>query len=317
MNGPMYQDLGKGIFCIEAMYQRPGLASCYLLQEGDAAVLIDTGTAHTVPTVRQLLEQQGLRPEQVQYVMPTHVHLDHAGGVGELMQQLPEAKLVVHPFGARHMIDPTKLTAGATAVYGEEKFHENFGQLKAVDKERVIEAGDSYTLNLNGRQLVCLDTPGHARHHYCVYDESSNGFFTGDTFGISYREFDNLKGQYIFIPSTPVQFDPDAWHLTIDRLMEYNPEHMYLTHYSRIGDLPRMAESLHRCLDAYVELSKSVTADNRYKQLVTGLKQIYLEQLKQHECDLLPERQEELLSMDLDINAQGLEVWMQRQEKSV
>ncbi len=317
MGSSMYQNLGKGIFCIEAMYQRPGLAACYLLQQGDAAVLIDTGTAHTVPTIMDLMAQQGLQPEQVRYVMPTHVHLDHAGGVGELMQLLPEAKLIVHPFGARHMIDPTKLTAGATAVYGEEKFHQDFGQLKAVPEERVIEAADGFTIDLNGRQLVCLDTPGHARHHYCVYDEHSNGFFTGDTFGISYREFDNHNGQFIYAPSTPVQFDPDTWHLTIDRLLEYSPEQMYLTHYGRIEDPPRMAEMLHRSLDAYVELTRSVTTDGRHEQLKAGLKKIYLQQLRQHDCTLPLAQQEELLSLDLEINAQGLEVWIQRQEKSV
>jgi glyoxylase-like metal-dependent hydrolase (beta-lactamase superfamily II) len=314
VNSSMYQDLGRGIFCIEAMYQRPGLASCYLLQEGDAAVLIDTGTTHTVPGVMQLLEQQGLAPEQVRYVMPTHVHLDHAGGVGELMQRLPEAQLVVHPFGARHMIDPAKLTAGATAVYGEEKFREDFGQLQAVPEERVIEAPDGYSVDLNGRQLVCLDTPGHARHHYCVYDEQSKGFFTGDTFGISYREFDNHNGQYIFAPSTPVQFDPEAWHKTINRLMGYNPQQMFLAHYGRIDNLPPMAEQLHRCLEAYVELAGSVSADNRQQQLKDGLQRIYLEQLREHGCSLSTERQLELLSLDLEINAQGIEVWLQRQE---
>lgn len=316
MGDSLYRNLGNGIFCIDAMYQRPGLAACYLLRQGDVAVLIDTGTTHTATTIIDLLQQQGLQPQQVRYVMPTHVHLDHAGGVGELMQQLPEARLVVHPFGARHMIDPAKLTAGATAVYGEEKFQQDFGQLKAVPEERVIEAADGFTIDLNGRQLVCLDTPGHARHHYCVYDESSNGFFTGDTFGISYREFDNHNGQFIFAPSTPVQFDPDAWHQTIDRLMGYSPEFMYLAHYGRIDDLQSMAGQLHRCLDAYVELTQSVTADGRYEQLLTGLKQIYLEQLRQHECSLPLARQEELLSLDLAINAQGLEVWMQRQEKA-
>ncbi len=316
MGSSMYQDLGQGIFRIEAMYQRPGLAACYLLQQGDSAVLIDTGTAHTVPTIMDLIAQRGLQPEQIRYVMPTHVHLDHAGGAGELMQLLPEAKLVVHPFGARHMIDPTKLAASATAVYGEEKFHQDFGRLKSVPAERVVEAADGFTIDLNGRQLVCLDTPGHARHHYCVYDEHSNGFFTGDTFGISYREFDSHNGPFIYAPSTPVQFDPDTWHLTIDRLMSYNPQQMYLAHYGRIQELPRMAEMLHRCLDAYVELTQSVTTDDRHEQLKAGLKRIYLQQLQHHGCTLPLARQEELLTLDLDINAQGLEIWIQRQEKN-
>ncbi len=309
----MYQELDHGIFRIDAMYQRPALAACYLLRQGDAAVLIDTGTTHTVPTIMGLLERQGLRPEQIRYVMPTHVHLDHAGGVGELMQLLPEAQLVIHPYGARHMIDPSKLQAGATAVYGEAKFKEDFGELIAVPEQRVIEAPDGYTVDLNGRQLLCLDTPGHARHHYCVYDEQSNGIFTGDTFGLSYREFDNHNGQFILVPSTPVQFDPDAWHQTIDRLMSYAPQYMYLTHFGRIDDLPRMAEKLHQGLDAYVELCASVNKENRYQQLKDGLLAIYLQQLQQHECALPLEQQRELLSMDLDINAQGLEVWMERQ----
>ncbi len=316
MNSSMYQDLGDGIFCIEAMYQRPGLAACYLLRQGNEAVLIDTGTTHTVPTVLDLLQQQGMKPEHVKYVMPTHVHLDHAGGAGELMHVLPEAKMVIHPFGSRHLIDPTKLQASATAVYGESQFKKDFGQLKAVPKERVIEAPDGFTVDLNGRKLVCLDTPGHARHHYCVYDEQSNGFFTGDTFGISYRELDSHNGQFIFAPSTPVQFDPDTWHKTIDRLMGYSPEQMYLAHYCRIKDLPRMAEMLHQSLDAYVELCKSVSAEGRYEQLTAGLKQIYLNQLKQHGCALPRLEQEELLKLDLDINAQGLEIWMQRLEKA-
>jgi len=312
----MYQELNNGIFLIEAMYQRQGFAACYLLRQGDEAALIDTGTNHTVPTVLELIKQQGLTPEQIKYVMPTHVHLDHAGGVGELMRQLPEAQLVVHPFGSRHMIDPSKLQAGAAAVYGEAKFKEDFGELIAVPEERVIEAGDNFSVDLNGRKLVCLDTPGHARHHYCVYDEQSNGFFSGDTFGVSYRELDNHNGQFISLPSTPVQFDPDAWHTTLDRLMSYSPKYMYLTHYGRIKDLPRMADKLHKDLYAYVELCKSVSKENRYEQLKAGLLEIYLKQLKQHECALPIEQQKKLLSLDLDINAQGLEVWMQRQENT-
>ncbi len=315
MDTHLYQELDHGIFRIDTGYLRPGLAACYLLRQGDAAVLIDTGTTHTVTRVMDLLKQQGLKPQQVRYVMPTHVHLDHAGGVGELMQLLPEAELVVHPYGSRHMVDPGKLQAGATAVYGEAKFKESFGELIAVSEQRVIEAADGYTVDLNGRKLVCLDTPGHARHHYCVYDEQSNGFFSGDTFGISYREFDNHNGQFIFVPSTPVQFDPDVWHRTIDRLMDYAPRYMYLTHFGRIDDLPRMAEQLHQNLDAYVKLCKSVTAENRYQQLEAGLLTIYLNLLKQHECALPRVKQEELLSLDLGINAQGLDIWIQRQEK--
>ena len=310
-----YSDLGRGVTCIETHYQRPGLASCYLLQEGDAAALIDTGTAYTAPFIMQLLRLRGVQPRQVKYVIPTHVHLDHAGGTGQLMQHLPQAKLVVHPQGARHLIDPAKLTAGASAVYGEEKFVQDFGELIPVAAQRVMEAPDGLVLDLNGRKLRCLDTPGHARHHLCLWDEQSRGFFTGDTFGLAYKELYTGKGPFLMLPSTPVQFDPDAWHLTLDQLMGYEPERMYLTHYCGLERPTDLVSVLHREIDAYVEIALASEATERHATIYASLRNYYLEGLREHGCTLSEQEIDHLLELDLELCAQGLVVWLQRREK--
>src|SRR5690606_23693744 len=147
------------------------------------------------------LEAAGLTPADVDWLILTHVHLDHAGGAGELMACLPNARLVVHPRGARHMIDPSKLWAGALAVYGEEEMQRSYGTLRPIPAERVVEAPDGHVVELAGRALRCLDTPGHARHHNAIHDEPSGCVFTGDTFGLSYRELDSARGPFV-IPTT-------------------------------------------------------------------------------------------------------------------
>ncbi|WP_455217384.1 MBL fold metallo-hydrolase, partial [Kaarinaea lacus] len=199
-------DLDYGITQLDAEYIRPGVAALYLLQQGGQVAIIETGTTLSVPAVITALEQRGLSSQDVAYVIPTHVHLDHAGGAGELMSICPNAQLVIHPYGAKHMIDPSRLVEGTIAVYGEEKFKKLYGDLKPIQEDRVVEAPDNFELLFNGRKLSFLDTPGHARHHFCVYDDTSRGIFSGDTFGISYPQLGTGRGPFIFPTTTPVQF---------------------------------------------------------------------------------------------------------------
>jgi glyoxylase-like metal-dependent hydrolase (beta-lactamase superfamily II) len=302
-----------GITRIDCGYLRPGLAACYLLVHAGRAAFVDTGTWHTVPLMLEALARAGLTPEAVDYVCPTHVHLDHAGGAGELMRRLPNARLVMHPRGAPHMIDPAKLTAGALAVYGEDKFREGFVELAPVPAARVIEAPDGFELSLNGRRLQFLDTPGHASHHYCIWDETSRGCFTGDTFGISYREFDTAAGPFVFPPTTPVQFKPEAWHLSLDRLLALHPERMFLTHFGMVLDVPRLAADLHRRIDEYAALARRVhDADDRYTALHAALRASLIRAIQAHGCTLGEDDIAHVLELDLDLNTQGLLVWLDR-----
>jgi glyoxylase-like metal-dependent hydrolase (beta-lactamase superfamily II) len=310
-----YTDLPDRISCIDTLYQRPGLAACYLIESAGEAALIDTGTAPMAPRLLALLTHKGIRPEQVKYVIPTHVHLDHAGASGQLMQQLPRARLVVHPRGARHLIDPTKLIAGATAVYGEAKFKALYGELLPVPAQRVLEAVDGLILELGQRHLHCLDTPGHARHHICLYDDLSRGIFTGDTFGLSYREFDTPQGPFILPTTTPVQFDPAAWHSSLERLLMLQPLSLYLTHFGRIGEAHKRAAELHRGLDDFVAIAERAGTPPELSELQQELLEWAVDKLAQHGCRLGNERIRQLLEMDLELNAQGLEIWLSRQAR--
>src|SRR6218665_2062654 len=162
------EDLGQGIYAIDTGFQRPRFDAAYLMVENGRAAFIDTGTNHAVPRLLAALEALGLGPDQVDWVIPTHVHLDHAGGVGLLMQSLPSAQVLVHPRGLRHLVDPTALYQGALAVYGEAEMQRSYGHLVGVPAERIAASHDGQTLSLAGRELLLLDTPGHARHHHCV-----------------------------------------------------------------------------------------------------------------------------------------------------
>lgn len=306
-----------GISCIDTMYVQAGHAACYLMIHNGRAAFIDTGTGNTVPYLLEVLKQKNLCLEDVDYVIPTHVHLDHAGGAGLLMSKLPNAKLVIHPRGAAHMVNPQKLIIGATAVYGEEKFKQCFGEVLPIDEQRVIVAKDNKSLELAGRELRFIDTPGHARHHFCIYDKFSEGIFTGDTFGLSYRELDDKDGAFILPTTTPVQFEPDAWQNSLTRLLSFNPKNMYLTHFGRITEVERLAQELRSDINQYAEIAqKLLHADDRRKKIINALTKFLQQRLSNRNVTADMEAQTRFLRPDLELNAAGLEVWLDRQLKA-
>ena len=305
-----------GIHTIDAGYLRPGLASIHLIVQAGHAALVDTGTQHSVPHILATLRELGLAPEAVDYVIATHVHLDHAGAAGALLAACPNARLVVHPKGARHLIDPAKLIAGSIAVYGEARFHQLYGDIVPAPAERVVEADDGHRIDFHGRVLTFIDTPGHARHHFCIHDSASNSIFTGDTFGISYREFDvgDDARPFIFPTTTPVQFEPEALHASIDRLVALRPTAAYLTHYGRVTGLPRLAADLHALIDELVRLTRAATGEGaaRHDALKAAVEQCLVDAARAHGCILAPEHMRELLAGDVELNTQGLLVWRDR-----
>ncbi|SDZ97590.1 Metallo-beta-lactamase superfamily protein [Nitrosospira multiformis] len=312
---PALTDYEDGISAIDADYLRPGLAAIHLIVENGKAALVDTGTSSSVPGVLEVLQKKNLAPADVVYVLVTHIHLDHAGGAGEFMRHLPNARLVVHPRGARHVADPARLVASAMSVYGEAEFKRMYGDIHPIDASRIIEAPDEFRLDFNGRPLLFLDTPGHARHHYCIFDEQSNSFFTGDTFGLSYREFDVNGMEFVFPTTTPVQFDPVAAHASLDRLMSYNPSYAFLTHYGRIAHLPRHADELHGLIDAHVSIARKLRdVPDNHAALVDELGELLLRRIIAHGCKLTEERIRSLLKLDVELNAQGLENWLDHSE---
>ncbi|HKX43302.1 MAG TPA: MBL fold metallo-hydrolase, partial [Burkholderiaceae bacterium] len=299
------QPVAQGLYAIDTGFHRPNFDAAYLIVDEGRAAFVDTGTNHSVPRLLAALQALGLTRDAVDYVIPTHVHLDHAGGAGLLMSELPRATLVVHPQGAPHLIDPHFLIRSATGVYGPEEIARSYGTVIGVPATRVQRSSDGMALTLGRRRLTFLDTPGHARHHHCIWDERTRGFFTGDTFGLSYREFDTAAaGPWLMPTTTPVQFDPEALRVSVARLLDYAPDAMYLTHYGRVGHVRRLGTLFFEQLDAMVELALSrgsaPPADAaRHRSLVDGLAAIHLRSLRLHGCTLPDERIRELLALDL------------------
>ena len=303
-----------GITTIDTGFVRPYFAASHLLIENNHVAFIDVGTTHSVPRLLEVLRAKNIPVTNVDYVIVTHVHLDHAGGAGKLMQALPNAKLVVHPRGAYHLINPNKLITSAISVYGAEIFQANYGKIIPVAAERVIQAENEQILNLQGRPLLFLDTPGHAKHHFCVFDIRSKSFFTGDTFGISYREFDTDKGKFIYAATTPTQFEPLLLHKSINRLLSYHPTKMYLTHYGEVNEVTELADKLHDSIDKQVEIIKSVAEHNTnyHDQLVNSLFDYFLAELQDLGCTIPISTCRKLLQMDVELNAQGLTTWWEQ-----
>lgn len=306
----------QGITTIDTGFVRPGFDAAYLVVHEGHGAFIDCGTNHSVPHMLQALAKAGLEPANVDWLILTHVHLDHAGGAGELMAHLPVAHLVVHPRGARHMIDPSQLWAGALAVYGEDVMQKAYGRLRPVPAERVVEAPDNSIVDLHGRLLRCLETPGHAKHHMAIYDQQANICFTGDTFGLSYREFDTAKGPFILPTTTPVQFDPDALHASINRLTALKPDAMYLTHYGRVEHVEQLAGALHGLIDDMVAAANDAAdSPDRHAYLTRGLTELYAVRIAEHGWTGDRDALLHWLGMDIELNAQGLGVWLDRAKR--
>ncbi len=308
--------LNDGIFAVDTEYARPLQDASHLVVEGARAAFVDTGTNDSVPLLLDSLQQNDLDPADIDFVFLTHVHLDHAGGAGLLMQHLPNARCVIHPRGAPHMIDPARLIKGTEGVYGVERTREMYGELRPIDEQRVVVADDDGWIDFNGRPMQTLFTEGHARHHYCLNDPSSRGVFTGDNFGVSYRELDTVNGEFIYPTSTPASFDPAEAHKSVDRIMACDPEQLYLTHYSRVRDLARLAADMHAGIDAYTHMALACRDANERGQAIEEAMRSYLSaRLVAHGFKGDSEAIRSVIDIDVVLNAAGLVSWLDRQDR--
>jgi glyoxylase-like metal-dependent hydrolase (beta-lactamase superfamily II) len=311
---PSYVEaLGPGVHAVDTGFVRDRFDAAYLLVQDGRAAFIDTGTTYAVPRLLGALDALGLSREAVDWVIPTHVHLDHAGGAGALMQALPQARMLVHPRGLRHMVDPGALWQGALAVYGQAEMDRSYGRVVPVAAERATATHEGMTVQLGGRTLAFADTPGHARHHHCVWDAATRGWFAGDTFGLSYPEFDTPRGAWIVPTTTPVQFEPQVWQATVRRLLAADPACMYLTHYGRVDDVQRLGAQLVSLIDELAALGRVHQHDvDRHDALKRGQFEIFTRSLAAHGCTMGREAIAQLLAMDLELNAQGIAIWLDR-----
>jgi glyoxylase-like metal-dependent hydrolase (beta-lactamase superfamily II) len=311
----IYDQVGDGVTAIDTEYIRPRMDASHLLVSNGRAAFVDTGTSFSVPNLLAALAALDLAADAVEYILLTHIHLDHAGGAGQLAAALPRARVIVHPRGAPHLIDPTTLIAASKAVYGEARFIREYGEIRPIPAARVDIAEDGHRVELGERTLHFVHTPGHALHHLCIVDRDRAEVFSGDTFGVSYREFDTAAGEFIFPTTTPTQFDPQQLHDSVERILEFKPTSVYLTHYSRVGQPDKLGRDLHADIDAFVAMARrAADGPNRVELLQSLLFGHLSERLSAHGSALDEGRRHALLDDDIALNAAGLFAWLSRRK---
>ncbi|MCS7204981.1 MAG: MBL fold metallo-hydrolase [Leptospiraceae bacterium] len=304
---------------IDAHYVREGIACCYLMIEEDRAAIIETNTNYAVPYILEEMKNSSIKLENVDYVIITHVHLDHAGGAGKLMELFPNAKLLAHPRAARHMIDPSRLIQSSIQVYGEERFRQLYGEILPIEESRVQVIEDGEEITFGSRKLKFLHTKGHANHHFVIYDSKTNGVFSGDSFGLAYPALQE-KGLFIVPTTTPTDFDPQEAYLSIDKILETKCDKVFLTHYGMIQDLENAKNQLkeglkfsEELLDWCVKSNKS--QEEQHQQVKNELMEYFRTKLKQLGMMETEERRF-LFEMDAELNAMGIVYAAQRKKKT-
>lgn len=306
-------DHGHGIATVDTLYDgRAMQTAAHILVECGRAAIVDTGAAPGAPCILRALAARGVSPEQVDWVILTHVHLDHAAGAGTLMAQCPNARLAVHPRGARHMVDPSRLMAATRSIYGEAATRRVYGEVLPVPVARLLETGEGARIELAGRTLEFLDAPGHARHHVVVRDTRTGHLFAGDSFGLSYRALDREGRAFCFPTTSPSQFDPVALDRTIARMTALAPAAVYLAHFGRVSGVARLAADLRRLVAAHAALGERCRAAGsaRHAGLVAGVRALVHEEAARQHWALAGIDLDAVFALDIELNAQGLGVWL-------
>lgn len=306
----------EGITTVDAEYVRPGFASVHVLERGGRAAIIDSGANSSVPLIERALELLGIERQHVELLFLTHVHLDHAGGAGLLLQQLPRARVLVHPRGLAHLVDPTRLESATIAVYGQRGFEQLYGRLVPIPAERIAATADGERYRLGPSELSILHTPGHALHHQVLFDPDARALFTGDTFGLSYRELDTEQGALIVPTTTPTQFDPEQLVASITRLAALQAEALYLTHFGRVTGIPRLARDLCEQIASFVGIARRhAEASDAPARIRSEMRELWLARARAHGVLSAEAQVDSWLAPDLELNTQGLVAWLARERR--
>lgn len=298
----------SSVITIDCDYVAPRVACAFLIVDNGRAVFVENNTTHAVPKLLQALASNGLKPEDVDYAIITHIHLDHAGGSGALVRACPNAKLLSHPRSARHAIDPSRIEASARHVYGED-FDRLYGEIVPVPEERVRIMEDGEVLEWQSRKFRFIYTKGHSNHHFCIYDSGSNGIFCGDAFGIAYPDLAQ-KGTFIFPSTTPTDFDADEAILALHKIVGTGADRAYLTHFGTVTNLEALRQELEEGLLVFrklaVDAEDPAIPDSEVQSFCEAGVRSYFQSLITKKGLSFGEREWTFLNFDLVLNAQGI-----------
>lgn len=248
--------LASGIDYVDLnLLGQPGIIATAILQSAAGVALVDPGPATTLAGLKSQLVTRGIALTEVRQILLTHIHLDHAGGAGELLEACPSAELLVHERGAGHMIDPSRLVASATRLYGGD-MQRLWGDMRPVPAARVRALGGGERIEVAGRSLEVAYTPGHASHHVSYFDRSSGIAFVGDVAGIR-----RGQGSYILPPTPPPDIDLEAWRQSADLIMSWDPDTLFLTHFGAFRGVRPHFQELFARIASWSEIVRRLLAD--------------------------------------------------------
>lgn len=310
----MFYDLGNDIFAVDSLYIRPAHSAVFVVRGRGESAIVETAHSRSASVVMEDLPSLGIAPEEIRYICVTHVHLDHAGGAGLYAKHFPNATVVVHPRGERHIIDPTRLVRAAEAVYGRERFYDLHGDVYATPADRVRASTDAEALSFGGRKLICLDTPGHCRHHLSYLLEDDGSIFTGDVFGMTTEGLRTSSHDGIVPTTSPTQFDPDAMRASIDRIVSLAPRRLLLTHFGAVDRVGEAADDLKRMISHHVAIAEDARGD--YAAIMRELAPDFEDEAVRQGWRMpLPETSRIWLDALIELNSQGLADWYARTHK--
>lgn len=313
--------LPNAITVIDTHYIQEHKAAVYLIREGDRAAYVDTNTIPNVPRLIAALEQQGMTPEQVDHIIVTHVHLDHAGGTEALRRQCPNATVLAHPKCARHLIAPERLIKGSKLVYGEDLYQHLYGDILPVPEDRVRIMEDGEVLRWGRRELCFFYTAGHATHHFSIHDRGSNVVFTGDSFGIGRSEISRPGPSFLACTCSPPEFDAPEARKSLQRVLDTRADFACVGHYGPFDNLERDGEQLRRSIDAMETIQHEAAATYlEGDELSSFCHEKIIAVTKEHLewCEVVdPLADLDWMQGDIVLNAQGLAIAAKKQRKTL
>ncbi|MGO8687432.1 MAG: MBL fold metallo-hydrolase [Candidatus Dormibacteria bacterium] len=252
------EQIAPGVHQLDTLLGGMERLTAGFLIEGTQPALVETGAQTSTATVREALAAAGVGAGDLRWVVVTHIHLDHAGAVGDIAEAFPAATVVVHEKGARHLTDPSRLIDSASRVYGP-LLDSLYGRMRPVAAERVVAAGDGLTLDLGGgRRLRLVDSPGHAKHHHAVLDEGSGTLLVGDAVGVLLPDV----GGGLRPAAPPPDFDLEQAVASLRRFRSLRPSQLVLTHYGPVADPEATLVEAEEVLRGWVATAERVVRES-------------------------------------------------------
>lgn len=316
------------IITIDCQYREPEHAASYLLIENGRAAFIENNTVHAVPILLDALRQHGLSPADVDYIIITHLHLDHAGGTSALAEKCANTLVLAHPRAVRHLENPSRLIQGVKLVYGEAEFERLYAPIHPIDPARIRAMNDNEELPFGNRVLRFLHTLGHSKHHMCIYDSGSNSIFTGDNFGVGYRASRKSPRPFMHCSTAPPDFDPVEARASVARILNTGAERAFPTHFGELSDIREGAAVVLESIDQMEAIARKAIAqrlaDSVDENGMPGANLLrfceghILAAYREHAriCGAnLTDHEWRLLEHEVHVDAQGLAIWAMSQAR--